>query len=921
MTCPGDDALLAFVERTSSDAERERIEAHLEQCPSCFEAVAMFVASESEPADGFHARYRIDETLGAGMSGVVYRAFDRVLERAVAVKLIDLPAAASDDEALAEAKILAGLNHPNLVTVHDAGEVDGRIFIAMELVDGGDLRRWLSTPRAVSEVLAVFDGAANGLQALHDAGLVHRDVKPDNILVDREGRARLADCGLAGAAQDVSPGIGSPAYWAPELRRGQTADARSDQFALCVSLYEGLCGERPDIERELAFPRRVPRRIRAAIRKGLAIEPEARHSDVARLRRGLSGSGNMRRWVWPAVVVGVAFAFVATQDNEATACEAAPADSVWNLDARREIREAFAASDVPWSRSAADHVVARLDGRAEALARADVLACEARSAQTTEQRARTQWCLQRQRIELQADVETLRSSDNDVVRAGLTISDGSHAPSDCVDATYLAHAADPPTLDQQERASMLVRRLSAARIRFAAGDASAALEQVEAVAHAAAAVWPRLSLEARALQASILREMSSFQAAFSVARSTYFAAARVGAWPEAATAGLQAAMVAGVDFRDATRGDEWLEHVDVAISRAGEPPRLVMHQLASVRASLAMRHGDPERAIEILETELEWLRDDEQVTRTVVLGNLASAWSHTGDRAASTAAYREARDLSREVRGPLHPRTLNMATRLALEYDAWDRPAEAAQELRPWRDAFVDAHGIDSVDVAHWTINVGGFSQRMGELEEAEVLLEEAAHRYAFLGRPGDEADAWYSLAYVHLDAEAWFEAHVAAQRAVARAEAADGPNSRTLVGPIDVLATVDRKLGDLDSASEAYDRLVTLADAAVPAGDNLRTIVRMNRGLDHVRRARWDDAIADLEDVLPRMATMPPRADAKVRFGLAAAYLESQPEASTRTRAKELAEQAWQTFRELDDEQMAEQVLALLDAPEVNPR
>jgi len=379
-----------------------------------------------------------------------------------------------------------------------------------------------------------------------------------------------------------------------------------------------------------------------------------------------------------------------------------------------------------------------------------------------------------------------------------------------------------------------------------------------------------------------------------------------------------AALVAGNDFRDVRRGEEWLEHVDVALSRAGEPSRLTAHQLASTRASLSMQGGDPKGAIEILQAELDALHEDEQLTRAVLLGNMAAAWSATGDRAASTEAYRAARDLSLEVRGATHPRTLNAATRLALEYDAWDQPDAAVDALWPWRETIETATGPESVDVSHWLLNVGGFLQRAGELDESADLLEEAAHRYAFAGRLGDEAGAWYTLAYTYFEAGFWFDAHVAAQRAVTRAEAASGPMSAALIGPIDLLATLDRKLGDLDSASQAYDQLVALADAAAPADDELQTLVLLNRGLDHVRRERWPAAIADLEALLPHTHRMPPSSTAKVRLGLAAAYLESEPDPTLRERAEELAEQAWRQFRDLDDEPMAEQALALLD---VSPR
>ncbi|MCA9677685.1 MAG: serine/threonine protein kinase, partial [Myxococcales bacterium] len=218
-------------------------------------------------------RYLVLDKVGEGGIGVVLSAYDPQLDRKVAIKLLrrDRRQAASTggrERALTEARALARLVHPHIVAVHDAGLLDDEIYVVMELVDGTDLRGWLDAgSRVRDEILDVFVQAGEGLAAAHDAGLVHRDFKPDNVLVGKDGRVRVADFGLArvldagtpsGAPDDrdaASAGpvdltvtgafVGTPAYMAPEQIDAGRVDAAADVFAYCASLWEALFAARP----------------------------------------------------------------------------------------------------------------------------------------------------------------------------------------------------------------------------------------------------------------------------------------------------------------------------------------------------------------------------------------------------------------------------------------------------------------------------------------------------------------------------------------------------------------------------------------------------------------------------------------------------------------------------------------------------
>jgi serine/threonine protein kinase len=273
------------------------------------------------------ARYRIVGKLGAGGMGVVYRAHDAQLDREVALKLLRVGEDGTEGRTrmLREAKAAAKIRHANVVTVYDAGEAFGRVFIAMELIDGVTLKAFFrGKQRGWRAVIEVMLGAGEGLAAAHAAGLVHRDFKPDNVLVEAGGRVRVLDFGLARPAIDVdgptmrsgAPAIasdappvlrtltqtgtlvGTPAYMAPEQHLARGVDARTDQFAFCVTCFECLYGQRPfagDTQAELTMnvvdgrmlaPREkgdTPAEILAALQRGMSVHPAERWPALADL--------------------------------------------------------------------------------------------------------------------------------------------------------------------------------------------------------------------------------------------------------------------------------------------------------------------------------------------------------------------------------------------------------------------------------------------------------------------------------------------------------------------------------------------------------------------------------------------------------------------------------------------------------------
>ncbi|HKE17265.1 MAG TPA: protein kinase [Kofleriaceae bacterium] len=327
---------------------------------------------------GHLGRYVLGKRIGAGGMAVVYRARDPALERELAIKVLRprMRGAAARDRLLREAQAMARLEHANVVPVFDVGTTGDNIYMVMPFMPGGTLGEWLGAePRPWRSVLARFLAAGRGLTAAHAHGIVHRDFKPDNVLLGVRGEVRVADFGLAQLAAQPAPEddaptptpagpahltrtgavLGTPVYMAPEQFCGGPVDARSDQFSFCVALWEGLYGERPFRpdktagESELypirairrgphppARDRGVPRWLRAMVGRGLRSEPGERWPSLERLLDRMSARNRRPRLIAIALAAGALIAGgVAAATALAGAGGAGEAQAVRDRDAGR----------------------------------------------------------------------------------------------------------------------------------------------------------------------------------------------------------------------------------------------------------------------------------------------------------------------------------------------------------------------------------------------------------------------------------------------------------------------------------------------------------------------------------------------------------------------------------------------------------
>ncbi|HEX7701333.1 MAG TPA: serine/threonine-protein kinase, partial [Kofleriaceae bacterium] len=369
MDCPDPETLEQLFSGELDSERRAVIADHAAICRDCHQLVDLLLDSGTLattagvtaatardfdlrlPTGATIDRYVIERRIGHGGMGVVYAARDPELGRGVAIKV--LRAGAPADRLRREAQALAKLSHPNVVAVHDVGDHDGQTFIAMALVDGVTLRVWLEQPREVAATLDVLRAAGRGIAAAHAAGMIHRDLKPDNIFIARDGGVLVGDFGLA---RDVEAAdeldlrasnetpiamtatgmiLGTPAYMAPEQAKGE-ATAASDQFAFCITAWEALYGARPfpgttfaTLQAAIAAgtitkptdDRAVPAKVDRAFRRGLAADPAARFGSMAALLHELEP--RRRRWPWLVVVAAVSIAAViafTTRGHDAEPC-------------------------------------------------------------------------------------------------------------------------------------------------------------------------------------------------------------------------------------------------------------------------------------------------------------------------------------------------------------------------------------------------------------------------------------------------------------------------------------------------------------------------------------------------------------------------------------------------------------------------
>ncbi|HTE52989.1 MAG TPA: tetratricopeptide repeat protein [Kofleriaceae bacterium] len=869
MGCLDADTLAALFAGELSAAEREQAEAHADECASCRSCIAALARGQAAPAgevgDGAIAdetaspelagrprgggpgalepgravsRYLVREFLGAGAMGAVYAAHDPQLDRTVALKIVGgLVTDAADGggemrarRLVREAQAMARLSHPNVIPVYDAGQDGDLVFIAMKRVDGVPLGRWLDQAGAGQrEVLRVLCDAGRGLAAAHAAGIVHRDFKPDNVLVDRRGVAQVGDFGLAMVEDDrageasqaaaataavAGPGstaaaaltapastpstgstwrtadgaiLGTPAYLAPEVWRGARADARSDQYSFAVTLHEALTGKRPGRASLAAgepLSSRLPRRLQRLLGRALADEPAARFASMAdlvaaleprRAARGallVAGGGGLiaiAAAVWLGAGAGAA-------PDPGAACDQAAAArlaEVWSSPRRAAAAAHLASLPGPDASRAAAAALARVDryaGDWQAMRRAACRATRSTGEQSAELLDLRMRCLDERLDEVEVVRGSLARLTADQVGNAARLADVLGDLVQCDDPRGLrSRAASITGPAAVERARALRARLAEARALLPRGDFDEAEKRTDAiVADARAARLPIVEAEALLTRSQVR----------GVARK------------EGVADGFHQALAIAERLGDAAT------RVDALIGL------------------LADATADPARASEIellarlVDSGLAELPGDQSARRGRAAGNLANYYEYKQDFPAAEAKMGEAHRSFRALYGPGNGWTLmareGQARLLSTQGRHGAAVAIMAEVLGTTRAVYGDDHPL----VGKALLGQGVFHAHAQDRDAARDCFQRALAVFEKAQGPDHPmvAEALRKIGYLALDDDP-AAARAAFARAIAIFEKTSGSKNPELAPLLAGLGEAELLTGDAAAAVTTLER------------------------------------------------------------------------------------------------------------------
>ncbi len=787
------------------------------------------------PAGGMQAeaitwsgRYRVLRELGRGGMGITYVARDQELDREVAFKLVRPDVGILDSAQVRlhrEAQALARLAHPNIVAVYDVGVHQGRAFIAMELVKGQPLDpRQLTRTHSWREVLGIFQQVGAGLQAAHAAGLVHRDVKPSNIMLGDDGRVRLLDFGLAqpgdepagadaahaGARasreMDEEPGaelnapealagpgpqltstgamVGTPGYMAPEQIDGHLADARSDQFSFCVSLFEALHGERPFFGKNVRMLRAlmyhgvirevsdgVPGWLQEIVVRGLSFDPAARWPSMDVLLAALARGARPRLAWWrigglmglcmgAVTAAALTFSMGDEQTGAGIMCTGASAqiEEAWNDRQRSVVARAIHATGSAHAAEAWQRTRVLLDRYAEEWVTAATDACESMTATDDwgEERLVQMQCLTERRRSLRVLAGELGHLDGKEASAAIQAAGRLPRIATCADRDYLRTRIKPP---EDERVAEQVEILRATITRADELQKLGKYEEALAIAlpvleTATALGYAPLEAEARVRLGDLLEKNGDYQEAESQLRAAYFLARTLEHRAVAYEAASLLVVVLGNRMARYDEALEWGRHAhaeligtDSDLDRASLLFHLGQALWKQGRYEEAAAHQHHARIIR------ERLLGPVHPDMAASLNGLGEVARLRGHHEEAASYYRQAIAVYEQTLGQDYPRLAYPLHNLGLVYSRQGRHAEVAEYFHRAWTVWEHALGREHIEVAYPLLGLATSYLHLGRAADALPLAERVlALRERNRVAPPELSEARFVLARALMD-------------------------------------------------------------------------------------------------------------------------------------------------------------------------
>jgi tetratricopeptide (TPR) repeat protein/predicted Ser/Thr protein kinase len=856
------------------------------------------VAPRFEAGAVVAGHFEIVRKLGEGGMGVVFLARDRRLDREVAIKLVGRRSAVATARLEREAQAMAQLSHPNVVTVHEVGQHDGAVYIAMEYVDGATLRVWqASEARTWRQIVEVYVQAARGLAAAHATGFVHRDFKPDNVLLGLDGRARVADFGLARTLGSVEVSrervdrdlpiathpsltasdavLGTPGYMAPEqFNSAVPLGPRVDQFAFGVALHEALVGVRPfgDIPNwvasagdRVAIPanREVPRWLRRVLGRLVALEPTERYPDMRTvadaLEHGLGLARARRRWALGLVGAGAAVAIgvgVGTSSRPTPCSDAAAAAAAMWTPARREALAAAFTQDGESAARTWTAVDALVETWVAQWTEVRVAGCEATRVDGSQSEAlldRQVACLDGRLDRVTAVLDVLPHSQAQRARVDELAADLPDVAI-CSDTEYLlARVAPPEDPAVRDAVAELALRFEQVDIRFGTDDfAGLAAEVRGLVASADALGWDPARARAKWLLGRVGMVEGERDAASTLMREAYFLARGAGDDESASHIALSLGYLDGMLRNEPESAELWLQHAEADVRRGAAPPRIRIN-VEVTRAQALLAAGDADAAVVVMEQAMAHsdALNVSRLDRLFLEYELAAALDAASQHTEALALYDRMIEDVAALLGPRSRRAGMLYNNRGLARYYVQDLTGAIEDLR--LALAIEAEvGTSEASRAPGRLNLALALAANGAYDEAVPQLEQLrtwwkTHPEAI----ADDALVTKALAWVELRRGNLERAASLAAEALASARRALDPDhpevaaSETLVGDIALAqGAVSAAIEPLEAAQRIW---AAPANAGNPASiDTINSLAEAR-----LRSGRLDDALALAESAL----------------------------------------------------------------------
>jgi len=898
-------------------------------------------------------RYCIERRLGAGGMGVVYAAHDPELDRTVAIKLVRERSSVFthrlQDRLRREAQALARLSHPNVVSVYDVGFEGAHLFIVMQYVDGVPLDAWLDKHQPDrARIVAMFVQAGRGLAAAHAAGLVHRDFKPSNVLVEADGTVHVTDFGLARLSDLAEPSgsgtggtslgismtrgdaVGTPAYMAPEQFLGGPVTDATDQFAFCVALWEALTGTRPfpgsDVDtirgavlEGTITPERargMPRGIERLLRRGLAVSASDRFPSMRALLDSLAPPRRTTRMAVVALAVGAAAAGVPflVADRGTPPCTDTTADlaSVWSPSVSAEVHAALAGLPVPDAPAFADAVVARLGAHADRWRAMKIDTCEASRVRKTDDAAitvRRTACLARSLDGLRAAISLARTGDA-VTKSNILAALGAGtAPSECTAAGTDQGWAAPASSALSQRLAEVEAARAVGRSPFVLANAPSLAAELEAAGDLQGAARAYLALASSANQSNAAIRDS--------ARKAAVLAAQAGDDFLEAKAWSTAAVVVAHDPAERTF-EELIAMAEAAATRSGRATEArIGIEIARGRHELGVRDYDKaiascKHALDAARTQQ--LRDGSKLELNA-LGCLADTYYYAERWPEAVQVSQTRLALARSLEGDTSGLTLECMRQAAIATMWSGKLDEGRAAMRDTIERETVVFGAESRHVLESWWRLAQAESHDGELA-SERGLEASQHAVAIATKVlGPEEIRRATIFMTHGDILSALgktdESLAAYEGVLAVYDRVDNPKRWAPVAYN--VADGYIRAGKCDRALPIVERIIALAGAG-RVGGSLGPTATGLRGTCHAQAGKYAAALADFDQAIAQCDRIDEKEfAAQFRIEAGKAHAAAHEPAAAKRRFREVLEM----FPKSDDpvhEQLRAEVTKLLN-------